>query len=79
MVRRTLLIVDDHAGFAPSPERYSKLKDSTSSARLADGKSALVASRVLNPDVVLLDVALSDLDGFMVCDRLARDATGPAM
>ena len=45
----------------------------------ADGKSALVASRVLNPDVVLLDVALPDLDGFTVCDRLTRDGTGPAI
>ena len=37
----------------------------------ADGRGALTEVRRLQPDVVLLDVLLPDLDGSAVADRLA--------
>ena len=37
-----------------------------------DGESALELARVLDPDLVLLDVALPDLSGLDVADRLAN-------
>ena len=37
---------------------------------VADGRSALDAVGTLQPDLVLLDVMLPDLDGFEVCRRL---------
>ena len=79
MVRRTLLIVDDHAGFRELARAVLEAEGFDVVGEAADGESALVASRVLNPDVVLLDVALPDLDGFIVCDRLTRDGKGPAI
>ena len=79
VVRRTLLIVDDHAGFRELARAVFEAEGFDVVGEAADGKSALVASRVLNPDVVLLDVALPDLDGFTVCDRLTRDGKGPAI
>jgi len=39
----------------------------------ADGRSALEAVEELEPDLVLLDVMLPDLDGFEVCRRLRAD------
>lgn len=44
-----------------------------------DGMSALTASRELNPDLVLLDVNLPDLDGFDVAARLTADDGAPAV
>jgi CheY-like chemotaxis protein len=37
----------------------------------ADGSSALEQPAALQPDVVLLDIQLPDLDGFAVAKRLA--------
>ena len=45
----------------------------------ADGKSGLEAAQRLQPDVVLLDVALPDIDGFDVAARLTRTGNGPAV
>jgi DNA-binding NarL/FixJ family response regulator len=78
-MRRTLLIVDDHAGFRELARSVFEAEGFDVVGEAADGESALVASHVLNPDVVLLDVALPDVDGFTVCDRLTRDGTGPAI
>ena len=44
-----------------------------------DGRSAMEAARRLEPDVVLLDVALPDIDGFTVCDQLTAGDDGPAI
>ncbi len=38
-----------------------------------NGQGALDSVRLLRPDVVLLDVVLTDLDGFDVCRRLKED------
>ena len=43
-----------------------------------DGQAALSAARELEPDIVLLDVQLPDLDGLEVADQLA-DKGGPAV
>ena len=40
---------------------------------VADGRAALDAVGALEPDLVLLDVMLPDLDGFEVCRRLRAD------
>ena len=42
-----------------------------------DGASALVATRRLEPDVVLLDVALPDIDGFSVCEAILAGGVRP--
>lgn len=44
-----------------------------------DGTSALRASRALDPDVILLDVRLPDLDGFAVCRRITGRSSAPAV
>jgi len=76
----TLLIVDDHAGFRSFARALLEAEGYDVVGEAADGQSALPAVDALDPDVVLLDVALPDLDGFAVCERLTeRDPGRPAV
>ena len=44
-----------------------------------DGTTGIDAARALQPDVVLLDVRLPDIDGFAVAERLTANGGGPAV
>ncbi len=79
VVKRTLLIVDDHAGFRSFARTLLEADGYEVVGEAEDGESALVAAHALRPEVVLLDVVLPDIDGFMVCDALTQDGDGPAI
>lgn len=72
-----VLIVDDHATFRTLARAVLEAHGFTVAGEAADGRSALRAAAELEPDVVLLDVQLPDLDGFAVADRLAEAARPP--
>lgn len=74
-----LLIVDDHDRFRAAARRLFESGGFDVVGEAADGASALRAATDLRPDAVLLDVMLPDLDGFAVCDRLARTPFPPAV
>jgi DNA-binding NarL/FixJ family response regulator len=78
-VAATLLIVDDHAGFRSFARALLEADGFDVIGEAGDGASALTLARALAPDVVLVDVALPDMDGFAVCDALLRDDAGPAV
>ena len=62
-MRRTLLIVDDHAGFRSFARALMEAACFDVIGEAQDGESALAVARRLRPEVVLLDVALPDCDG----------------
>jgi DNA-binding NarL/FixJ family response regulator len=76
-VARTLLIVDDHAGFRSSARRLLEAEGFEVVGEAADGRGALEATARLRPGVVLLDVGLPDRDGFSVAADLAAGAGAP--
>jgi DNA-binding NarL/FixJ family response regulator len=67
----TVLIVDDHASFRASARRLLEAEGLDVVGEAADGQTAITAAQQLQPDVVLLDVQLPDLDGFEVAARLS--------
>src|SRR4051812_48809980 len=78
-MRRTLLIVDDHAGFRTFARALFEAEGFDVVGEAENGRAALEAVRRLEPDVVLLDVALPDIDGFTVCEQLTVGDGGPAI
>jgi CheY-like chemotaxis protein len=69
---RTVLIVDDHPSFRASARAVLESDEFEVVGEAADGASALAAVRSLQPDVILLDVQLPDMQGFDVCDEIER-------
>lgn len=64
-------MVDDHAAFRASARRLLELTGYDVVAEAGDGASGLALVRELEPELVLLDVALPDMSGFDVADALA--------
>jgi DNA-binding NarL/FixJ family response regulator len=75
----SVLIVDDHDGFRVFARALLSSEGFEVVGEAGDGASALRAVEQLDPDVVLLDVQLPDLDGFEVAARLAVDEAPPAV
>jgi DNA-binding NarL/FixJ family response regulator len=76
-VAKTVLVVDDHAGFRRSVRRLLQSAGFLVVDEAADGASAVAAVADLRPDVVLLDVLLPDASGFDVAESLASAPDRP--
>jgi two-component system response regulator EvgA len=71
----TVVIVDDHPSFRSSARTLLELEGFNVVGEAEDGASALEVAAALEPELVLLDVALPDTNGFEVAERLA---SGPS-
>lgn len=69
-----VVIVDDHAIFRRSARKLLESDGFDVVGEAEDGASGLELARRLEPEVVLLDVALPDMSGFDVAD-LVEPAT----
>ncbi len=78
-MERTVLIVDDHAEFRTSARALLEADGWIVAGEAEDGAGGLVMAESLHPDVVLLDIALPDQDGFTVAETLARMPVPPAV
>ena len=74
----TVLIVDDHASFR-AIARAALSECFTVVGEAASGLDGVGLARELQPDVVLLDVQLPDVDGFVVASELAREDHPPVV
>jgi len=70
---KTVLVVDDHAAFRELARALLEDGGYAVVAEAPDGASALEAARELQPDGVLLDVHLPDMDGFAVAAALGLE------
>ena len=70
--RPRILLADDHSDFLEAVSRLlAAAFDIVATA--ADGRQALDLARRLRPDVVVLDVAMPDCNGFQTLEQLRRD------
>jgi DNA-binding NarL/FixJ family response regulator len=78
-MRRSVLVVDDHAGFRAFLAVYLGASGYLVVGEASDGAGAIREASRLRPDIVLLDVQLPDLDGFEVARQLVRSPAAPAV
>jgi DNA-binding NarL/FixJ family response regulator len=76
---RTVLVVDDHASFRAAARALLLAGGFDVVGEAENGAGALAAAAELQPDIVLLDVQLPDIDGFAVAERLATGGASPAI
>jgi two-component system OmpR family response regulator/two-component system alkaline phosphatase synthesis response regulator PhoP len=68
-----VLVVEDERDIARSVA-YALEKEGFLTRIASNGQTALAEARAWQPDVVLLDLILPDVDGLTVCRELRRDA-----
>jgi DNA-binding NarL/FixJ family response regulator len=67
----SVYLVDDHGGFRREARALLESEGLWVVGTAAEGRSAVEEVARLQPDVVLLDIGLPDVDGFEVASRLA--------
>jgi DNA-binding NarL/FixJ family response regulator len=67
---RRILVVDDHAGFRSCARALLTAEGFDVVGEAEDAAEAYERAAALEPELVLLDVQLSDADGFDVASRL---------
>ena len=75
----TLLIVDDHDEFRTLARAMLAAEGFDVVGEAVDGASAVRAVQDLEPEIVLLDVVLPDMDGFAVCASLVLAERPPVV
>ena len=75
-VALTVLIVDDHETFRGCARACFEAEGLDVVGEAVDGASAVAVADELEPDVILLDVQLPDIDGFEVAERLQARGFG---
>jgi DNA-binding NarL/FixJ family response regulator len=73
----SVLIVDDHVSFRATARALLEAEGFEVVGEASDGQSAVAASNLLKPDLVLLDIQLPDMDGFAVTEQLHADGHRP--
>ena len=73
---RRMLIVDDHEDFRRRARALLEADGFEVVGEAATGAEAIAAVAALEPELVLLDVQLPDLDGFEVARRLCDSGAG---
>jgi DNA-binding NarL/FixJ family response regulator len=76
---RTILLVDDHAGFRRSARALLDADGFDVIGEAGSGEDAITKAASLRPELVLLDIQLPDRDGFEVAEILADEVDPPAV
>ncbi|MGB8214382.1 MAG: response regulator transcription factor [Anaerolineales bacterium] len=74
----TILVVEDEPSLQETLV-YNLVKQGYNVEAAGDGRAAVDAARRMNPDMIILDIMLPELDGFEVCKILRKEMTVPIL
>jgi len=73
-----ILVVDDEPNIIELAKLYLE-REGYQVAEAANGQDALSKFSTVNPDLIVLDLMLPDIDGFEVCRRIRTKSTVPIL
>ncbi len=76
MEKQRILIVDDDENIAELISLYL-IKECFSTEIAYNGKDAIALAAAFNPDLILLDIMLPDIDGYEVCTQIRKTSQVP--
>lgn len=76
MENAKILVVEDEKSISDII-KFNLQKEGFSVIASYDGEDALLAAKMENPDLILLDVMLPKVDGFTVCKKIRETSTVP--
>ena len=77
-MKRKILIVDDEKNIVDIL-KYNLTKEGFSTIEAYDGKKGLELAEKENPDLILLDIMLPEMDGFTVCKKIRQTMSMPIL
>lgn len=78
MSNERILVVDDEANIVELVSMYLK-REGFQVEQATDGAAGYAAAVSLQPDLIVLDIMLPEIDGFEVCRRLRAESDVPIM
>jgi len=73
MSKKSILIIDDEADFCKLVKLNLELIGDFAVTIATDGKHGLALARTLKPNLILLDIMMTHMDGFQVLEKLKAD------
>lgn len=70
LLDKKILLVDDEEQIISLLEEVLKKEGFKNIYKAVNGVDAILTSKDIEPDIILLDVNLPDIDGYMVCDKI---------
>lgn len=74
-----IMIVDDEPDILDLLEKALNIEGYSNIIKIDNGQAAVDACQAENPDVIILDVMLPDIDGYEVCKRIRRISHCPIL
>jgi len=71
--RKTIAIVDDEKSIRALVKRFLKNKYTVLEA--SDGEEAVNLARTQKPDLILMDIMMPNVDGYLACSVIKTDQT----
>lgn len=74
-----IMLVDDEPDILDLLERALNIEGFYDITKIDHGKSAVIACREIQPDIIILDVMLPDIDGYEVCKQIREFSHCPIL
>ena len=79
MIQPQIMIVDDETAILDLLEKTLNIEGYYNIIKISSGITAINTCKSSNPDIIILDIMLPDIDGYEVCKRIREFSHCPIL